>query len=38
MGGVKQFVLVVVASVAATLLSTYLVNNVRQVRRIVGSL
>ena len=37
-GGVaKQFVLIVVASVAASLITEYLVNNVRPLRRAIGS-
>lgn len=35
---VKQFLIVVAASVAASLIAEYLVNNVRAVRRTVGSL
>jgi len=38
MAGFKQFALIVVASVAASLISEYLINNVRPVRRAVGSL
>ena len=37
-GGVaKQFALIVVATVVATLISEYLVNNVRPLRRAIGS-
>jgi hypothetical protein len=38
MATAKQFLLIVAASVAASLLSEYLINNVRPVRRAVGSL
>lgn len=34
----KQFAVVVAASVVAALISEYLINNVRAIRRTVGSL
>lgn len=37
-GAVKDFLIIVAASVAASLIAQYLVNNVRPVRRAVGSL